>query len=152
MDDTKQLIVTTTSELLSSMGFETDVSLRELDNRLWVQIETPEPQLLIGREGTNLITLKHVLKLIIRNKASEPLSFEVDVNNYRQQKISLLKEVARTLAERVISSGHPLSLKPMSAFERRIIHVELASHGEVVTESIGEEPERRLVIKPTVSE
>lgn len=152
MDDTKQLIVTTTSELLSSMGFETDISLREVDNRLWVQIETSEPQLLIGREGTNLITLKHVLKLIIRNKAPESPSFEVDVNNYRQQKISLLKEVARTLAERVISSGHPLSLKPMSAFERRIIHMELANHGEVVTESIGEEPERRLVIKPAASE
>lgn len=150
MEQKNEIVKNTTIELLTKMGFDdTEVSTREEEGMVRVDITASEPRFLIGTQGANLLYLKHVIKLIVRRRLEdEPILIEVDVNGYREQKIALLKDLAHELAERVISSGKPLFLKPMPSFDRRIIHVELSGRDDVVTESIGEEPERRLVIKP----
>ena len=160
MDQKSEIIKSIAVELLEKMGFGdgTEVRLVQEDGVTKIDIVSSEPQFLIGTQGANLLYLKHVLKLIVRKRVEEeqpaspslggPILIEVDVNGYREQKIALLKDLAHELAERVVSSGKPLFLKPMPSFDRRIIHVELALREDVVTESVGEEPERRLMIKP----
>src|SRR3989338_3737673 len=154
MDQKNEIIKSIVVELLRKMGFgdDTEVRIAEKDGVIKVDIVSSEPRFLIGTQGANLLYLKHILKLIVRKRIEEeqPILLEVDVNGYREQKIALLKDLARELAERVVSSGKPLFLKPMPSFDRRIIHVELALRGDVKTESIGEEPERRLMIKPAL--
>jgi len=72
----------------------------------------------------------------------------LDINNYRHNREEFLKEVAKETAHRVILTKEPIKLPAMNAYERRIIHMELATHPDVATESEGEEPERYLVVKP----
>ena len=71
----------------------------------------------------------------------------VEMNDYKKQKEAKLKKFANKMANNVIKFRRPIKLEPMSAYERLIIHQELAKRGDVETESIGEEPRRRVVIK-----
>ncbi|PJA84129.1 MAG: hypothetical protein CO145_02195, partial [Candidatus Nealsonbacteria bacterium CG_4_9_14_3_um_filter_37_13] len=69
-------------------------------------------------------------------------------NGYKKKKLDYLKELARSLADEVALTKKEKNLPPMAAYERRIIHLELAGRSDVTTESIGEEPERRVVVRP----
>lgn len=149
MEQSPNTIIQITEEFLTRLGFETNVQATTEDNVIKLRVETPEASLLIGRGGETLLSVRHVLKLLIGKQTKEPFVLDFDINNYREQKIMVLQEIARTLAERVISSQDSLVLKPMSAADRRIIHVELALYKGVVTESVGSEPERKLAIRPT---
>lgn len=111
-------------------------------------IETKESDLLIGQYGANLRSLQHILRAMARKKAEERLNFSVDVNNYRRERIDSITEIARSLARQVAAEKRPAVLRPMSAYERRIVHMELAGNEQVKTESIGEGEERKVVIKP----
>ena len=70
------------------------------------------------------------------------------MNHYKEKKIKYLRELARSIANEVSLSKKEMALEPMPAYERRVIHMELAGRSDVTTESIGEEPERKVVIKP----
>ena len=96
----------------------------------------------------NLRALEHVIRAIAYKKLPENTNFILDINNYRKSRANYLIEQARTAAIRVKESKKPEALWPMSSYERRLIHVELAPHTNVLTESIGKEPNRRVVIKP----
>lgn len=111
-------------------------------------IGTKESDLLIGQHGANLRSLQHVLRAMARKISEEKLRFSVDVNDYRREKLGSLTELARSLARQAIADQRPVVLRPMSAYERRIVHLELAENGQVKTESIGEGEERKVVIKP----
>ena len=143
---TKEIV----TELLSKMGFQGDVTVEAQEDTVHVLIEAEEPEPLIGYHGQNLAALKRVARLLIQRKLPPDADFvfDLDVNNYRERANSILREIARRIAERVVREQRPLLLKPMSSYERRVIHLELASHAGVITESIGEEPERRLAVKP----
>ncbi|MDI6778041.1 MAG: R3H domain-containing nucleic acid-binding protein [Patescibacteria group bacterium] len=114
-------------------------------------IGTKESDLLIGQYGMNLRSLQHILRAMARKKTDDKLRFSVDVNDYRRQKIGLLTELARSLARQAIVDKRPVVLRPMGAYERRIVHMELSGNDQVKTESIGEGEERRVVIKPVGS-
>jgi len=83
-----------------------------------------------------------------RRKMEEKKNFSIDVNDYSRQKINSLGDLARNMARQAISDKRPVVLRPMSAYERRIVHMELAGNDQVKTESIGEGEERKIVIKP----
>ena len=74
--------------------------------------------------------------------------FSLDINGYKDQRTKRVIEFARQAADRVKATQKPEVLFPMSAFERRLVHVELVSDKDILTESIGEEPKRRVVIRP----
>lgn len=114
-------------------------------------IGTKESDLLIGQHGTNLLSLQHILRAMARKKSEEKLKFSVDVNDYRREKLGSLVWLARSLARQAIADRRPVILRPMSAYERRIVHLELAGNEQVKTESIGEGEERKVVIKPVGS-
>ena len=103
---------------------------------------------LIGRKGERLSALQHLLNLMLSKQMGEWTRILVDVEGYRGRRERQLREIAQRAAQRVEETGRMLQLEPMSALERRWIHLALRSHGKVVTQSIGEEPERRVVVLP----
>jgi len=128
-----------------------DVEVRPLSQReetLFVNLKTEEPQILIGEKGQTMLAIQRLLKVITRRKFPETFYIDLDINDYKKKKIEYLRETARSVADEVTLTKKETILEPMPAYERRIVHLELADRQDVTTESIGEEPERRVVIKP----
>ena len=113
-----------------------------------VNIETPESNLLIGQYGVTLSALQHILRLMVRRETKDKFKFLADVNRYLQAKTETLAGIARDAALQAISERKPVVLRPMSAYERRLVHVELAGNENIKTESIGEGEDRKVVVKP----
>ncbi len=129
-----------------------DVSLHfstEEENSLLIEVKTEEPQILIGEKGQTLADIQHLLKIILRKKTEELFYVNVDINDYKKKKAEYLKELANSVADDVLLTKEEKALSPMRAFERRIIHMELAERNGVITESVGEGDERKIVIKPS---
>ena len=103
---------------------------------------------LIGRKGERLSALQHLVNLMLSRRMGDWTRVLVDVEDYRGRRERQLVEIARRAAERVIETGKMLQLEPMSALERRWIHIALRDNPDVVTQSIGEEPNRRIVVLP----
>src|SRR6266542_563005 len=107
--------------------------------------------LLIGRRGEPLRSLQFMVNLLVSRKVQKWPQVVVDVGNYRQRRQESLEGLARRMAERVRQSGRPLTLEPMGAYERRIVHLALRSDPTVYTESSGEGENRKVVIYPAKS-
>ena len=101
---------------------------------------------LIGRKGERLSALQHLVNLMLSRKMGAWTRVLVDVEDYRGRRERQLAEVAMRAAERVQETGQMLQLEPMSALERRWVHLALSSVEGVATQSVGEEPERRVVV------
>jgi spoIIIJ-associated protein len=104
--------------------------------------------LLIGRRGETLRSLQFMVNLLVSRKVQKWPQVVVDVGNYRQRRQESLEGLARRMAERVRQSGRPLTLEPMGAYERRIVHLALRPDPTVYTESSGEGENRKVVIYP----
>jgi len=136
-------------EFFEKTTFDVEIEfLPEKEQTLPINLRVEEPQILIGEGGQTLAEIQHLLKAILRKKIEEPFYIGLDINNYKKKKIEYLKELARSTADEVSLSKKEKALSPMPAYERRIIHMELAGRSDVVTESVGEEPERKIVVKP----
>jgi spoIIIJ-associated protein len=104
--------------------------------------------ILIGRRGQTLACLQFVVRLIVGHQTKTWFPITVDVEGYRDRRSEKLRALAWRLAERVRTRRSPFTLEPMLAYERRIIHLALADHPDVTTESIGEGEARKVVIRP----
>jgi spoIIIJ-associated protein len=137
-------------ELLGHMGLEATVSVETGDtSKLDVRGAENEKEslgALIGRKGERLSALQHLVNLMLSRRLGEWTRVLVDVEDYRGRRERQLREIATRAAERVTESGKMLQLEPMPALERRWIHLALRENPEVSTQSIGEEPHRRVVI------
>jgi spoIIIJ-associated protein len=107
--------------------------------------------LLIGRRGETLRSLQFMVNLLVSRKVQKWPQVVVDVGNYRQRRQESLEGLARRMAERVRQSGRSLTLEPMGAYERRIVHLALRADPTVYTESTGEGENRKVVIYPAKS-
>ena len=111
-------------------------------------ISAPEDaKFLIGKNGQNLQALEHVVRSLFL-KQGEVLNLFIDVNDYKKSRATYVSTLAKEAVERVRNTQRAEALSPMSPYERRIVHMELASVSDVTTESIGQEPQRRIVVKP----
>ncbi len=104
--------------------------------------------ILIGRRGQTLSCLQYIVRLIVGRQTEAWVPIIVDVEGYKQRRYEALQALAQRIAEQVKARGEPFTLEPMSAYERRIIHLTLAEHPDVTTESIGEGEARKVVILP----
>ncbi|MCU0492840.1 MAG: KH domain-containing protein [Chloroflexaceae bacterium] len=104
--------------------------------------------LLIGRRGETLRSLQFMINLLVSRQVQKWPQIVVDVGNYRQRRQESLEGLARRMAERVRQSGRPITLEPMAAYERRIVHLALRGDSSVYTESSGEGENRKIVIYP----
>jgi len=140
------------SKLLFHMGLEAQVSAHygevERDDRrpIMVDIRGEDLGVLIGRRGEMLNAFQYVASLMVGKETGQFIHLVVDVEGHRDRRERQLRQLARRMAEQVIKSGRKLTLEPMTASERRIIHIELREHPEVKTESTGEEPHRKITI------
>jgi spoIIIJ-associated protein len=147
----EDLIKETVEELLKKMGHkEAVVEIKEQENPpvLIASIQVEDASQLIGQSGSNLNDLQRILRLLVARKEAEPPLFLVDINGYRAKREQFLKELSQEIADQVTKTKKSVMLQPMSSYERRIVHVELSGKPGIATESVGEEPERRIVIKP----
>ena len=104
--------------------------------------------ILIGRRGEKLASLQHIVNLIVARREGQLNRIMIDVENYRGRREDQLRDVADRAAQRVSQSGKIIQLEAMPAMERRIVHLALAEHDTVRTQSVGVEPNRRVVILP----
>ena len=104
--------------------------------------------MLIGEHGANLAALEYLLKKILQKKFKDIPKFTLDINEYRVKRLEDLKQDVKAAAKEVRLYKKEVPLRAMSAFERRIVHLLLAEYPDITTESIGQEPDRRVIIKP----
>jgi spoIIIJ-associated protein len=107
-----------------------------------------DANLLIGKNGTTLKALEQVVRVAWTRLSGAGRNVIVDVNDYRKEQLAKLVEQVHDAARRVRDTGKSEAMAPMSSYERRVVHTELASYGGLSSESIGAEPQRRVVIKP----
>lgn len=107
-----------------------------------------EASMLIGERGANLAAIEHILKKILKKKYGLEDKFLLDINDYRFRRLEELKQDVKNAAKAVRLYKKEVPLRSMSSFERRIVHLLLAEYPDITTESLGREPERRVVIKP----
>jgi len=112
-----------------------------------LEVDLSEPQILIGEKGQTLFEAQRLLKIILNKRLEKVFYLNLDINNYKKKKAEYLKEIAKELANEVEITKKEKILMPMSAYERKIIHAELAQRSEIITESCGEGTERHIVIK-----
>ncbi len=152
MNQKEELIKKITEELFRKMTFDeaiVEVKKQGDFSALLVSVRVEDPSQLIGQEGSNLNDLQRILRLLVAKKDPEAPIFLLDINGYRERREEFLKELSQEIAEQVIKTQKSVMLQPMSSYERRVIHLELSGKSGIATESIGEEPERRVVIKPS---
>ena len=136
-------------ELLEVMGIEADVKIEQIPGREGVEIGGGELGVLIGRGGENLVALQQVVSAITSKRVGRTVHVPVDVEGYRRRREDQLREVAKRVAERVRATGQAVTLEPMLAYERRIVHLAVQGTPGLRTESVGSEPNRRVVISST---
>jgi len=105
--------------------------------------------ILIGRRGQTLTSLQYIVRLIVAHKMKSWEPIIIDVEGYRQRRDMSLRALAMRMAEQVADSRMPFTLEPMPAYERRIIHMALADHFDVTTQSVGIGESRKVVIMPS---
>lgn len=117
------------------------------EKKVLVKLECEDAKHLIGYKGRTIESIQSILNAILQHEDEEYAKVFVEINDYKAEKEKRLKERANKLANNVVKFKKSIKLEPMSAYERLIIHQELAKRDDVVTQSYGEEPNRRLVIK-----
>jgi len=142
------------SKLLHHLGFEAQVSAHfdeentEDRRSIHVDVRGEDLSALIGRHAETLNAFQYVASLMVGKEAQQWVQLIVDVEGYRGRREKQLRQLARRIAEQVVKTGRRAALEPMPSNERRIIHIELRGHPAVTTESVGDEPYRKVTIVP----
>jgi len=135
-------------ELLAKLGVEATVEVRQQGERWVVAIDTVDSALLIGRNGETLTALEAIIRLLAYRQGLIDTRIGVDINSYRRGREENLMTFVNEVAERVKATGQPETLRPMSAYERRMVHEVVGQIEGLVTESSGEGLERHITIRP----
>ncbi len=117
-------------------------------NPVILNINGEDLGMLIGRRGQTIDALQYLMRLMLARKTHSKIPIMIDVENYRQRRFDDLRTLALNVASQVKSRKTSIRLEPMSAFERRIIHLTLANDPDVTTESMGEGDSRKVVVLP----
>ena len=116
-----------------------------------IEIQGTDSGLLIGRRGETLQALQFVVNLLLSRQQGEWTTVTVDVERYRERRQTALNALAHRTAERVVASGQPFTMEPMTPADRRIVHMALSDHDQVDTESVGEGSDRKVTVRPRQS-
>ncbi len=122
-----------------------DIAIDE--EQMTVKLSGDNIGIVIGRRGETLDALQYLLSLVVNKHSENYLRVVLDVADYRSKREETLKRLAEKVAERVVRTRRSVSLEPMNPYERRIIHATLQNHKYVDTQSSGEEPNRKVVVR-----
>ena len=137
-----------TYNLLKDIGFNANIEVRKNKDIPTYTIYSDNDSLLIGKNGKNLQALSKIISQVITKEIGKSFKFMLDVNDYKEKREKNLERIAKKIAREVKETKVEAKLDSMNSYERRIIHNVLANHKYVYTESIGEEPNIAVVIKP----
>jgi spoIIIJ-associated protein len=144
----RELAANVLREILERMGIDAEVSAFDDGERIILDAHGSESGLVIGKKGATLDALQYLVNRIIFRKPGDLPGVTVDAEGYRGRREDSLTDLARRLAEKAVRSGRPVPVEPMNAHDRRVVHMALADHPGVTTESEGEGMARRVVIFP----
>jgi spoIIIJ-associated protein len=146
-DDKVEAITELIQGIIQSMGISARVSPEENIRGHVFNISSPDSKLLIGQRGANLHALQILVHSIAIRKMGVMQRFSLDVDDYKKKREWYLRETAKKALEHLRNTGRSVRLEPMLAHERRIVHAYLSNEEDIETESVGEEPDRRIIIK-----
>ena len=150
-EDTAKLAVDLVNYILSSLEVDVKTFFRDQDDfdnkSVYFEIEGDDSGLIIGRKGETLRSLEFLISFIIKRQLDKKVRVILDVEGYQERRRQNIASLAESAAEKVIKSGKPVKMDPMSPFDRRIIHLALEKDKKVITESQGSGPRRQVVIK-----
>lgn len=141
LEKTKKIL-----ELIGYYGFE--ISSDESSRRISILI--PDSAGLQKDLPKFLPALERVINLMAKKEGRDELIM-IDINNYRRERERLITELAKAAAHKVLIDKAVVELPPMNSYERRLVHLEIAHKPDLITESVGEGPQRRVVVKPLES-
>jgi len=148
-DDVVKVAREVSETLIESMGLAAEVTVTQASEGnlpVTLDIEGDDLGILIGRRGQTLASLQYIIRLIVAEKLKMWVPISVDIAGYKKRRYESLRSLALRLAEQVKTSRRLITLEPMPADERRIIHLTLADNLDVVTESMGEGEARKVAI------
>jgi len=155
-DQTLNLVEEIVSELLEKMNLEASVEARygEKSDKLphdpiLVDITGNDLSILIGRRAKTLNALQYITQLILGKELEHGIPLSIDVEGYRERREQQVRQLARRVADQVADTKREQALEPMPPNERRFAHLELQDEPQVYTESVGQEPHRKVIIHPS---
>ena len=134
--------------LLDVLDMDGEAEADIVDDTIEVRVSGPEMALLIGRHGATLEALQELTRAAVQHQTTSGVRLILDIEGYRDRQREMLGRRARSAAARARKTQRPVTLDPMSSFERKVIHTALADFEGVHTASEGEEPDRKVVIYP----
>ncbi|MBQ4518220.1 MAG: protein jag [Clostridia bacterium] len=133
-------------DVFTAMGMRVSIEIERIEKIMKITLSGDNMGIIIGKHGDTLDALEHLVSLTVNRGDSDYVKVVLDTENYREKRRATLVRLAENLAASAVKNKKKITLEPMSASERRIIHSTLQSNPDVDTYSIGEEPYRRLVI------
>mgnify|MGYP002532474217 FL=1 len=134
--------------LLKDMGYTANIEVKTIDNVPTYTIYSNNDSLIIGKNGKNLQALSIIITQVIKKELGKNFKFLLDVNDYKTKREQSLQTLARKIAKEVKDTKVEVKLDSMNSYERRVVHNALVNYKHVYTESVGEEPNRCVVVKP----
>lgn len=144
LDNLKEFILKVTK----LMGIEANIETKIRDNNVTITLHSDNNNILIGKNGRTIEALSLIAKQYIQNEAGVNYRFLLDVGEYKAKQQKNIEYIAKKTAREVAKTKIEAKLDPMNSYERRIVHSILSDNDKVYTESVGEEPNRSVVIKP----
>jgi len=145
----ENIVAESIREIIEKLQVPATIEVSRQDSIFFVDIDSEDSSLLIGRHGVNLESLQFILAVRIKTlTGSDDFEIYVDVGNWRRKKEEKLKQMALDAAQRVESENEPQAIYNLTNSERRVVHVALADHPAVETISEGEGENRHIIVKP----
>lgn len=133
-------------DVFEKMNVKADIQTTEDEDSLLLKINGKDIGIIIGRRGETLDALQYLTSLVVNKDKEIYKRVVLDIENYRQKREETLVKLANRLADKVVKYKKNITLEPMNPYERRIIHSSLQNHKYIETYSIGDEPNRKVVI------
>ena len=133
-------------EFVNKMPENTKYDIKDAEDYMYVSLENENLGFLIGYRGETLYALQNILSAIAGKGINNKVRVILDIEGYKEKREKTLEDLADKMAKTVVKYKKPVTLEPMQAYERKIIHSRLQENSRVETKSIGEEPHRRIVI------
>lgn len=147
MNEIITFIKDTINEITKNMGTQVNLEVRRRENNISITIFSDNNSLLIGKNGKNVAALQLLVRQMVNSKLKEQIGIIIDVGNYKEKRVKNIEYLAKKLAREAHKTKTEVTMDSMNSYERRIVHEVLADDKYVYTESIGEEPDRKVVIK-----
>ena len=138
------------TDVFKAMRLEASINVEfdAAENELSIDVKAEDMGVLIGKRGQTLDSLQYIVSLAINKDSNEYVKVKLDSENYRIRRKETLENLAKNIASKVKRTGRQVSLEPMNSFERRIIHSALQGDPDCETFSEGNDPYRKVVVKP----